>query len=326
MSQASGLFDSPIQRTAPAIQALQQAAFSGADPALIAQMMLYGFRPNPFAAMGTQGQDEVNFMRALKGQLDRQLASYGPMASQISPNNPVAALPAYMQDYFAGAAPIFNSPASVMAAPGGTQGMFAQGGYPMGPLPNQLSPLIENYLRGLRPSMPDPNAINQAANAVAGQGALSGATAQPALPTTTAQDAAARSAPSTYTNPPGAQQSQEVSGGNTPIQQPPGNVAAQQSFSNQDARQLMAAALGAPGSSQQDMENAVRGYLATGSGAANQQSLSNAVNQYQNRPSQREQAAQALGHNVGASFSGLGTGIDNLIANVLFGLMGGRRS
>jgi hypothetical protein len=191
-----GIYDSPIDRILPELMGGSRQAFSGVDPDWTALAGMYGFRPNPFPATGTQGQEEIRFAQALKSIMDQQLGGSEAMWNQISPDNPFAAMPNYMSNYFAGAAPLFNSPAAMAVMPTGTGGMFS-GGYQKGPLPSSQSPLIQMFLAGLRG--------NQTPGSE-GPPAIAGGTYNTGNPT----------------SPVGANPvTQQISGGNTAAQTPP---------------------------------------------------------------------------------------------------------
>src|SRR6266550_869625 len=144
-----GIYSSPIDNLLPQLISGSRQSQSGVDPDWTALAQMYGFKPNPFPSVGSNGQEEMRFLSTLKNIMDQQYQSYGNRLTNLSPGNPMAAMPNNMYNMFAGAASLFNSPAannpSTGVAPAGTPGMFA-GGYQTGPLPNAQSPLIQQYL------------------------------------------------------------------------------------------------------------------------------------------------------------------------------------
>jgi hypothetical protein len=170
-----------------AVQPGMQQWFSGVDPDWTRLAMEYGYTPNPFPAAGTQGQDEMRFMATQKAIMDAQMGGPQGRYQQMSPGNPIAAMPYGMRQYMAGAAGLFNSPAGRDLMPMGSQDMFG-GGYQFGGIGNiggdTQSPLIKRYMDQLRGA--NNTSINPAqGNTVPGtaQSPIQAATsAQAALP------------------------------------------------------------------------------------------------------------------------------------------------
>jgi hypothetical protein len=191
------IYDDPIARLLPQLMGGSRQAFSGVDPDWTALAQMYGFRPNPFPQVGSQGQEEMRFMATLKNIMDQQMAGYGNRLTNLSPGNPMAALPNSMYNYMTGGAALLNSPAAQMIAPEGTSGFFS-GGYQPGPLPNAQSPLIAAYLSNLQAGQEGPMS--------------------PGTGNTPPISAAAAAA----TQPAGANPAiAQIAGGNTPEQTPP---------------------------------------------------------------------------------------------------------
>jgi hypothetical protein len=161
----------------------------GIDPDWTKLATMYGFRPNPYPAIGTEGQDQMRFLATLKSIADAQLGGPNGPYSQMAPGNPIAAMPFGMSQYMTSMAPLFQSIQGRNLMPLDQANMFANG-YQYGNLGTGMESALIKMLR------------EQRAGGGAGQGVYGGG-APPATPNTT----------------PGA--AAEVSGGNTPAQTPP---------------------------------------------------------------------------------------------------------
>jgi hypothetical protein len=162
----------------------------GIDPDWTKLATMYGFRPNPYPALGTEGQDQMRFLATLKSIADAQLGGPSGPYSQMSPNNPIAAMPFGMAQYMTSMAPLFQSIQGRNLMPLDQANMLANG-YQYGPLGTGTESALMKTLREARTGGP------------AGQGVYTG----PAVP-----------GQSSNTTPGAAA---EVSGGNTPDQNPP---------------------------------------------------------------------------------------------------------
>src|SRR6266576_4262378 len=134
------------------MQGAQQLAFSGVDPDWTQLAMSMGYVPNAFPAAGTEGQNEMRFMAALKNMMDQQLGGAGGRYAQMSPNNPIAAMPYGMRQMMMASSPILNSTQGRMLMPGSQADMMG-GGYQFGGI-----------------NATDPSWIQQALAAARGQG------------------------------------------------------------------------------------------------------------------------------------------------------------
>jgi hypothetical protein len=309
------LYDDPIAKMIPTILSQQRQATSGVDPDWTQLAMMYGFRPNPYQALGSEGQDEQRFLASLKSIMDQQYGAYGNRLQNLAPGNPMQALPNYMYNAFAGMTPLFASPAAnnpaTGVAPVGTDAMFNTGRYMPGPLPNNQSFLIRNYLNRISQGTEGPPNLG---------GAGVNAAAQTDQQTGSAINAATQPTPSPVT---------DIAGGNTVAQNPPQNVPASapvQSVTNSNAAVNSTAAA--------DLQRALRPAQSSAEEIPNPdyRETLNARGERVNvtpqnkpgtfAPDSRTAAAMAGSANVGQTLSNFGSSIDQLAAAIVSRLMG----
>lgn len=125
----------------------------GIDPDWAQLATAYGYIQNPFPAAGTEGQDAMRYMATMKNIMDAQLGGPGGRYAQMSPNNPIAAMPFGMRQWFAGAAPLFQSVQGRMLMPQGQADMFG-GGYQFGGLDTSQASAFMNLLASARNGQP----------------------------------------------------------------------------------------------------------------------------------------------------------------------------
>lgn len=189
-------------RIYPEAMGANQQLTQGIDPDWTQLATMYGFRPNPYPAAGTEGQDQMRFLATLKSIADAQLGGPSGPYSQMAPNNPIAAMPFGMSQYMAAMAPLFQSIQGRNLMPLDQANMFA-GGYQYGPLGTGTESALMKVLREQRAG----GATGQTPYAgPPGGGPAPSATPSAGVPSATEQAAA------------------QVSGGNTPIQTPPSST------------------------------------------------------------------------------------------------------
>lgn len=185
-------------QSAPAGQQFSQ----GIDPDWTQLAQAYGFRPNPFPAAGTEGQDQMRFLATLKNIADAQLGGAGGRYAQMSPSNPTAAMPFGMNQWMQGLSPLFNSPQGRNLLPANQADMFG-GGYQFGGIDTSQQSGLMALLASARSGQP------------VGQTPITNA------PAPTASNTAATT-PADSTQAAAAQ----VSGGNDTTNNPPANASA----------------------------------------------------------------------------------------------------
>src|SRR4030095_6798233 len=101
--------DQSIIRTGQEMLPGIRFGFSGVDPDWTKLAMLYGFQPSSFPAVGTEGQEEQNYLIAMKQAMDEMLGGPGGNAARISPNNPINGTPFNLRMLLSGMAAMYNS-------------------------------------------------------------------------------------------------------------------------------------------------------------------------------------------------------------------------
>lgn len=200
----------------------------GIDPDWTQLATMYGFRPNPYPAAGTEGQDQMRFMAVLKDIADAQLGGPTGPYSQVSPNNPIAGMPFGMSQYMSAMAPIFQSIQGKNLMPMDQANMMANG-YQYGPLNTGTESSLQHLLRGIRSGAPVGQTPYQgvpagptAPNSTPGQaGQVSGGNTPGQTPPPAAESASGGIAPGAAALPQNPTAQQEIIAG---LQQQPGNV------------------------------------------------------------------------------------------------------
>lgn len=135
-------YGSAWNELAPSTEYFQQG---GIDPAYTSLAMALGYRPNPFAPAGTEGEAQMRFLSVLKNVMDQQMGGPEGRAAQISPGNPAAGMPYGMEQYLNLAGALMNSAQGRALMPG-SQAAMMQNGYAWGPInatdPSALQQLI----------------------------------------------------------------------------------------------------------------------------------------------------------------------------------------
>jgi len=259
----------------------------GIDPNWTELANAYGFIQNPFPAAGTEGQDQMRFMATLKNIMDAQLGGAGGQYSQMSPNNPIAAMPFGMRQWFAGASPLFQSIQGRMLMPGGQENMF-QNGYQFGGLNTANASDFMQMLASARnggpvgPNTPTGAATSATSSSSGGEG----------------QTAAA---------------AEDVSGGNTPAENAPSGAANEANSSEpapSASNTVQATPTQTPGSGEADIAAALE--AADKAKATQDINASGGVGNQPYGP-QEITPAQAAANRVGEGVSNLGSSVKNVI-------------
>lgn len=200
-------------------------SFSGVDPDWTTLAMQMGYIPNPFPAMGTEGQDEMRFLGTLKNIMDQQMGGPGGRAMQMSPQNPTAALPYNLRQYMGALAPLYTSMQGRMLMPGSQASMFDTG-YQFGPVAGDQSAL-QQLLQSARSGAP-PIGTPFGPEAIAGAN-------QAALPAPESIASALGASEESVTNPPGTAELVEGPRGENPAIAASGNSPTIREALEQDA-------------------------------------------------------------------------------------------